>query len=138
LRLLLTDETDNSLLRAVDLSVLENQYPWQNPTNAFDVNGDFYLSGIDVLIVINDLNRNGARKLSQQVGFGEYFLDSSGDGFLSALDALVIINQINSSRGEAESSVQSQGAQAADMLFGFYDEILSSGPRDKKMWCLAF
>jgi hypothetical protein len=75
--------------------------PWQNPNTAEDVNNDGSVSPIDVLFVINDLNRNGARKLLDEP-FTPY-LDVDGNGFATSQDALQVINVLNRrSGGEAE------------------------------------
>ena len=80
---------------------------WQNPENRFDVNGDGSESPIDVLQIINDLNANGARELSEPPGGASPppFLDVTGDRFVAPNDVLVVINRLNAppSRGGGES-----------------------------------
>ena len=84
---------------------------WQNPggsANArFDVNNDTFVTPLDALLIINDLNNSGGRKLpdSSSPEKPPPFFDVNGDGFLSAIDALLVINLLNrqSSSGEAES-----------------------------------
>lgn len=77
--------------------------PFQNPDNPYDVNGDGFVVSRDVLIVVNELNRSGARSLS---GFSRGpsipYYDVSGDEFLSALDALRIIQHINQQTAAGE------------------------------------
>jgi len=96
-----------------------------NPKNAFDVNDDSFVSPIDVLLIKNDLNRNGARDLfaaSAALGEGESapaksFIDVSGDGKVSPLDALLVINYLNKNgplgEGEASALLETPVAQAA-------------------------
>ena len=67
---------------------------WQNRTLAFDVNSDGYVDEVDSLAIINDLNRNGSRRLTTQRQPHEPFLDVSGDGHVSAMDSLRVINQL--------------------------------------------
>lgn len=79
----------------------------QNPFDAGDVNGDGFVTAIDALIVINELNRNGVHQLDRSPngefginGGGEAnrpmdFLDVNGDSSISAFDALLIINRLN-------------------------------------------
>jgi len=63
-----------------------------------DVNGDGVVSPIDALIVINDLNRYGARSLlaSSPLAFDGgsdmRAMDVNDDGYLSSIDALMVIN----------------------------------------------
>ncbi len=79
--------------------------PWQNQVNPVDVNGDGLVSGLDVLLVINEINAREARPLpTTDEGFDILgFVDSSGNGFVSGLDALLIVNAINAQGlGEGE------------------------------------
>lgn len=85
----------------------------QNPFDAGDVDGDGMVTAIDALIVINELNRNGAHQLDRSPngefgvnGGGETsrpldFLDVNGDSSISAFDALLIINRLNSTGATA-------------------------------------
>ena len=75
---------------------------YQNQVNSLDVNGDSFLSPVDALIVINELNQ-GSTSFAQPA-FQAPFMDSSGDCQLSPIDALLIINELNSNaNGEAEA-----------------------------------
>jgi hypothetical protein len=85
---------------------------YTNPSNALDVNGDGFVTPIDVLLVINDVNAYGARSLSGGAS-GEgpanrVYLDVNSDRFVSPIDALLVINYLNSSSkigaGEGESA----------------------------------
>lgn len=72
--------------------------PWQNPLNKWDVNNDTRITGLDVLIIINELLRNGPHLLDPP-GPGAApppYYDVSGDGRITALDALQVVNYINS------------------------------------------
>jgi subtilisin family serine protease len=108
--------------------------PWQNTRDKYDVNNDGNVSGLDVLVLINELNRNGARELPP-IGPGTApppYYDVSGDGNLTVIDTLQVVNYINSRpvaitsapstegtvsllKPAAESSVA--GNHAADLLF---------------------
>ncbi|MEZ6135242.1 MAG: Ig-like domain-containing protein [Pirellulaceae bacterium] len=83
--------------------------PWQNPGRATDVNDDGIISGIDVLLIVNELNANGPRELPRTGNISQLFgfLDVSGSGsFVSGQDALLVINTINGvGSGEGESSL---------------------------------
>ena len=78
----------------------------QNPDNPRDVNGDGIVSPIDVLILINEINRRGAGPLPRpgsEGGEGSgIFVDVNGDGVISPIDVLVIINELNRARSDAE------------------------------------
>ncbi|MCA9122830.1 MAG: hypothetical protein KDB11_21725 [Planctomycetales bacterium] len=80
--------------------------PHHNCDLAEDVNGDGFVSPIDALQVINDLNNAGARVLS---GDGGAYVDVSADGSVSPLDALLVINYLNrrSNTASPDSSVSS-------------------------------
>ncbi len=67
---------------------------WQNQLNRFDVNSDGFVTSSDVLVLINDLNRNGARNLPTEY-LGPHFFDVNGDGFISPQDVLAVLNFLN-------------------------------------------
>ena len=73
---------------------------WQNPDNQLDVNADGFVSPMDVLKIINELNTpvyhdpsNG--KLSDPPNPVPAFFDVDGDGFIAPADAILIINVLN-------------------------------------------
>ena len=66
---------------------------------AVDVNGDFQVSSLDALLVVNNINGQSATANAEgeDVGFGfqqSSVHDVNGDGTVSALDALVILNHL--------------------------------------------
>ncbi|TVS10930.1 MAG: hypothetical protein EA424_24510 [Planctomycetaceae bacterium] len=71
---------------------------WQNPSYPYDVNDDGLITPLDVLIMINEINRNDIRELpvpdptSQQPP--PYF-DVSGDDWLTPQDVLLVVNYLN-------------------------------------------
>ncbi|WP_425614298.1 dockerin type I domain-containing protein [Anatilimnocola sp. NA78] len=77
-----------------------------NPFEATDVNLDGRITAFDALVIINELNKAGARPIDTSPG-GEFsgddaepgdplaFLDVNGDMQLTALDALLVINKLN-------------------------------------------
>ena len=84
-----------------------------NPYDRFDVNDDGFVSPIDALILVNQVNSNGGGALGSGGGEGEssgekYYVDVNEDGFLSPLDILWVVNRINGSNagGEGESPMQ--------------------------------
>lgn len=69
---------------------------WQNPFTPFDVNFDGIVSPIDVLTIINKINRDGPgslRPLGNETPVA--YFDTNGDGFVAPLDALGPINRLN-------------------------------------------
>jgi hypothetical protein len=71
------------------------QSAWQNPANKYDTNADGKVTPLDVLIVINDINRSGSRVLPISKPASAAFIDVNGDGSVGPVDALQIINYIN-------------------------------------------
>lgn len=114
--------------------------PWRNSGDVFDINDDGAISAIDALLVINDLNLRGSRKLpTGPVGAENLygFLDPSADGFISPLDALVVINELNkSASGEGESShmafpgeIGCDHFSAADLALASFSAELEDKPK---------
>lgn len=64
------------------------------PTEPLDVDGDGFITPLDALLVINDLNENGPRNLAGGVP-PQHPVDVNGDGSIAAIDALLIINRLN-------------------------------------------
>jgi len=88
-----------------------------NPSNALDVNGDGFVTPLDVLLVINDVNAYGSRSLSGGAS-GEspanrVYLDVNADRYVSPIDALMVINHLNASRGTGEGEAGSVVAPTA-------------------------
>jgi len=104
----------------------------QNPVNNLDVDADGFVSPIDVLILINDLNINFSRTLPLALTTPP-FLDPSGDGRIDPLDVLTVINFINargnsgagSGEGEGEASMASLGYSQTIVRTPTKDEIVS-------------
>ncbi|MGN6133610.1 MAG: dockerin type I domain-containing protein, partial [Aureliella sp.] len=77
--------------------------PYHNDLIPEDTNGDYSVSALDALLVINALNAGQTGELIGP-GIGKAdgpLIDVSGDNSLSALDALKIVNRLN---GEGETS----------------------------------
>ena len=88
---------------------------WQNPLNRFDADGDGRRSPLDVLVIINQLNRLAGGNSSSTLPvfdpanpLGQFFVDVNGSNSCEPLDVLEVINQINrtaSGSGEGEQRV---------------------------------
>jgi Dockerin type I domain len=69
--------------------------PWTNSKNSYDVDDSGVVEPIDVLIVINALQRSGSTTLpAERTPLGQPFVDVNGDGVLAPQDVLVVINQL--------------------------------------------
>jgi len=80
--------------------------PWHNYEEPGDVDGSGDVAALDVLVLINHLNEQGARRLptpdSPDTAPPPY-LDANNDGHLRPLDVLLVINLLNRrGRGQAE------------------------------------
>lgn len=105
---------------------------------ALDVNRDGYVSPMDVLLIINELNLSTGG-LARTTVAGNV-LDVTGDGLLTPIDALQVINYLNRvstlnrslAGGEGESS-----AEAYDSDRGSYSAVESSLVDDTLLEALA-
>jgi len=68
--------------------------------NPFDVDGSGFVSAVDALMVINELNRQSASGEPNDLKGVSKLTDVNGDGHVSAVDALAIINYLNGREGE--------------------------------------
>ena len=96
---------------------------WQNQANKFDVNCDGSVSPVDVLLVINHLNKFGSHSLPPAPPLRANYVafDASGDGQVSAVDVLNIINYINghSSAGTVQGGEgEASGSSPMVAFFG--------------------
>jgi hypothetical protein len=105
------------VIDGVDFGFRAANSPWRN-AEPFDVNNDGFVSPVDVLQIINDLNSHGARQLTDEAT--PPFLDVNGDFNVTSQDILLIINQLNaaSPQGEApaEPSLNQDNDSGSDYL----------------------
>ena len=113
--------TDNGSLyveRSIIVTVLdtdETKWTWTNTLNRLDVDDDNFVSPLDILVLVNDLNQYGSRRLVPPKAQPDSYLDPDGDGSISPLDVLMIINHINSKgSGEGEGERASSRSVATD------------------------
>jgi hypothetical protein len=117
---------------------------WQNPMVPADVNDDSVVSPVDLLIVINELKRNGTRELgTRTIDTSIGFVDISGDGILSPLDVLQGINAL-SSRSSAPSanflnlkSFGAKGDGVTDDLAAINRALSAARTQNKKLYVPA-
>ena len=90
---------------------------WRNPNNHLDVTGDGLVTSRDVLVAINELNRqtfiDPLGQLPDRSGFSDaLFYDASGDGRLVPGDILAIINFLNQpGTGESPARLPQRGSE---------------------------
>jgi hypothetical protein len=94
--------------------------PWQNLGEALDVNNDTYLTPVDALQVINEINRHGSRPLPRPSGSfaPPPYYDVNGDEYVSPIDALKVINHLNRVEGEGEADIRAGSAMPAATWWG--------------------
>ncbi len=82
-----------SLSSTFVIEVLENETPFHNDINPYDVDNGGSVTAADALAIINYLNVYGPGP----VGAGDpaFGYDVNADGSVTALDALLILNEIN-------------------------------------------
>ncbi len=89
----------------VSINVIPDPFPWHNRSNGLDVNNDGFISPLDALLVIAELNSSGSYTLPEPVsGFSPPpFLDVNANGSIEPADAIQVINYLNeNSNGEGE------------------------------------
>lgn len=83
------------------LTVTSHPYAWQNAALPADVDGNGTVAPLDVLIVINSINRTGPGPVpdsAPEAADGSFsFLDVNADNFVTPSDALGVIATINNS-----------------------------------------
>ena len=92
------------------VTVISVRSPYHNYNLNEDVNGDGFVSPIDALLVINELNARGSGPITTAGGSGwPPMLDVNGDGLLTPIDVLLIINHLNRTRSTEYGPVQRDG-----------------------------
>lgn len=102
-----------------NVSIRVQNSRWQNPSGALDVNGDGFVSPIDVLLIINYLNSGQPTFLPNANVTPPPFLDPSGDERVTPLDIILIINHLNarSAGGEGEGALTAEAESATSTTF---------------------
>ncbi len=95
------------ILTRIGLASLE--HPWRNELPE-DVNNDGFVSPLDALLLINQINALGPRSIGTFPSGTDSipaFLDPSGSNSLEAQDVLIVINYLNrTSNAEGEADAQ--------------------------------
>lgn len=128
-------------------TAMQSQLPWHSAANPNDVNQNGLVTPLDALLVIIDLNANGARKLEAPLGTAPLvkLYDTNGDGYLSPLDALLIIIELNE-QAAAQSTLppaagegsQSLDEQVAPWAPGVVDALMQNQAKKEGRWQQLF
>lgn len=86
----------NLVSNSIEFTVNDSDpYLWTNPFLPMDVNNNGMIEPLDVLVIINEINRAGARFLDPITDLVPPYFDTNPDGRIDPLDVLVVINAIN-------------------------------------------
>jgi len=102
----LQDSDNYEELKSLFISAADTEEPlnsWHNYEEPLDVNDDTFISPIDALFVLNELNSVGPHELDP-TATATHYLDSNDDGFVSPIDALLVINYLNLESQEDNSA----------------------------------
>jgi hypothetical protein len=106
---------------------------WCNAVKPSDVNGDGGTTPLDVLALVQDLNRRGSRHLERLQGAsgeapeaGHFYPDVNGDGSASPLDALIVIGELNAAVYGADPNAQDETAPPLAEFFDWaaFEDVL--------------
>ena len=87
---------DGVIATGTDITITDNDPAyWTNPINVFDVNDNKGIDPLDVLVIINEINRSGTRDLNPNFDLALSFVDVNRNGQIDPLDVLLVINEIN-------------------------------------------
>lgn len=99
----------SATLQHIDFGIYLPPSPWKNPTLPENVNNAGGVDPLDVLLLINEINRGGSRALEGSGLTAPPYWDPTGDRVLDPLDVLLVINYINRN-GVGANSFGSSGS----------------------------
>jgi len=112
--------------------------PWNNLTDAFDVDGNSLVEPLDALLILTEIGRNGSRILDDPSQIN-WFVDANDDGEVAPLDALWVLNEISrrnrSGQGEQDSPGEDELSQTGgDPSLAAIDGLFAAwaAPEDEK------
>jgi hypothetical protein len=109
-------------------------FPSHNSRNPLDVNNDGFVTPIDALQVINEINSHGSHALDSSGFHTAPFIDTDRDNVVSPHDALLVINWLNgphSGSPAAEGEAENVAPTAAhDMIFSQLGTTSASADSD--------
>ncbi len=95
---------------------------WHNQNAPMDVDDDEFVSPLDILIMIDQLNLYGPRQI---INVGEHYCDADNDGVVTPLDILIVIDWINLQESN-ESKPNGESSFNLDSLFTGLDDWLEA------------
>ena len=99
---------------------------WTNAARPIDVDNDMSISPLDVLAVVNQINRVGSSRLGERTNSLDYYYNTDGDEFLSPLDVLTAVNYVNASLS-SEVPLRIEGVTEPAPV-GFVSMVMGSLP----------
>ncbi len=105
--------------------------PWLNPNLPEDIDNDTFVSPLDVLELINEINSRGQRPLDGSGLSYPPFYDPNGDRSLDALDVLMVINYINSNPTGPSGEHSGRDEPPIEILPSFVFDVQSSAPQTR-------
>jgi uncharacterized delta-60 repeat protein len=96
----------------VEVSIDISDFPYQNPSNPFNVDNDSSVSPLDVLAIINLLNSKGPAIFVDDLSGVTDYVDVNGDNRVDPLDVLAVINHINTG-GNNRMGGEGEGGELA-------------------------
>jgi hypothetical protein len=127
IRVTATDSGSPALAASAEFSITVTpyQFPWQNADLPPDVDGSETVTPLDVLIVINWINRNGSGSLAdvwpERANGSLSFVDVNGDDSVSPIDVLSVINFINNDLAYGTSDGEGEGLSSAGDVYVMSD-----------------
>ena len=91
---LATSEDNASVNTTFDVTVNRGNF-WHNDSLPEDVNADGFVSALDALLIINQLNESGASEVPRNRPTDSPMVDVNDDQWVSPQDAIHIINVLN-------------------------------------------
>lgn len=101
--------TSGATLSHIDFGLKRTPSPWQNQVLKEDVDNSGSINPLDVLVLINEINRAGSRPLTGSGQSTTPFIDVDGDRSIGPLDVLMVINYINSRPSTGGGSAGGEG-----------------------------
>jgi hypothetical protein len=120
--------TPDTTIDCAVLTVASGQTTRHNAARAFDVNGDGWVTPLDVLLVIHRINAQTAGDAPASWG---YSYDVNNDQACTALDALLLVNSLDAQTEVAvglklrTAAGEELADDAQDELFNDWDSELS-------------
>ncbi len=122
-----TDAGGMAFEKILALEVTNESDGWQNPANAFDVNGLDGVTPLDVLLLINYINAHpDDLRLPAPPQTPPPYLDVNDDGYCTAEDVLLVINHINA-RSAAQPEGEPTDIPATRPVSGAWDAAFTAG-----------